>query len=178
MGYLVHAVVTSLALAVGVAGCCKQKKSSREEAPIIPVPTATTASTLAPSGDRVFTMDVPCDNTPDLRIKEIAMTSTETRVTLRYHNTSTRSMSISTSPPGKADTFFIEAADQTRRYALLRSSGIAISPMRDTVRAGATVQFTLYFPPIDFTWSPIDLHEGEIMKKGVNYWNFHGVHLR
>ena len=130
------------------------------------------------SGDKVYNMNFPCDNAPGLRITQIAITSAETRIKLHFKNTGTGDTTISTAPPGHMDTFFIEAADQTRRHGLVRATGIAIGPARDRIPSGGTADFTLYFAPIDASWSPIDLHEGEIVRKGMNYWNFTDVPLR
>ncbi|MBI5532470.1 MAG: hypothetical protein HY898_07135 [Deltaproteobacteria bacterium] len=150
-------IVALLAVLV-VAGCCKLPSTAPTE--------------------KVYNMNFPADNMPGLRITQVVVNSKETRVKLRFQNTSTQATTISTAPPGHMDTFFIEAADQTRRHGLVRATGISYGPVRDRVAPGATQEFTLYFPPIDASWSPIDLHEGELVKKGVNYWVFTDVPLR
>ena len=87
-------------------------------------------------------------------------------------------MSISTAPPGQADTFFLEAGDQHRHVQLRAATGIAVGPKRQTLDPGDVVNFALIFGPIDLGWSPIDLHEGEIKKEGTTYWNFTDVPLK
>jgi hypothetical protein len=129
-------------------------------------------------GDKVFNMDHPCDNSPGLTVTKVVLTETETSVHLKYRNLEKKAVSISTAPAGQADTFFIEASDQIRRLGLTRSSGIAVAPNRDTVQPAGVQSFVLYFPPIEPSWGPIDLHEGEVVKKGSNYWNFTDIELK
>lgn len=131
------------------------------------------------SSTKTFNMNVTADNEDGLRITQIVLTPTETRVRMRFQNKDRNTTSISTAPPGKDESFFIEAADQTRRHQLTRSSGIAVSPARENLAPNAVKEFTLYFPPIDDSWSPIDIHEGEILKKGNNtFWSFTDIPLR
>jgi hypothetical protein len=158
------------ATAVALAGCCKIPRMTGDD-PVETLP-------VSAPGEQVFKMDFPCENTPDLRIKQIVLSATETRVYLRYENSKQNSMSISTAPAGQADTFFLEAGDQHRHVQLRAATGIAIDPKRQTVDPGDGVNFALIFPPIDLGWSPIDLHEGEIKKEGTTYWNFTDVPLK
>jgi hypothetical protein len=131
------------------------------------------------SGEKTYNMNVAADNEDGIHITQIVVTPTETRVRMRFQNKEKGTTSIATAPPGKPESFFLEAADQRRRLQLTRSSGIAVSPNRENVVAGGIKEFTIYFPPIDDSWSPVDIHEGEIMKKGNNtFWTFTDVPLR
>ncbi|MBI5532467.1 MAG: hypothetical protein HY898_07120 [Deltaproteobacteria bacterium] len=166
-------ILVVAAAALAVTGCCKLPTSSesKENTPV-------TSTAKPKAGDRIYNMDFPCDNDPTLRISQIALTPTETRVTVKYRNKDRQTAELSTAPPGQPETFFIEAADQTRTLELRSATGLAISPNKNKVPPGGTLEFTLIFPPIDETWSPIDLHEGKVVKKGLNYWNFTDIPLK
>jgi hypothetical protein len=165
--------IVAVVIALAVTGCCKLPTStdSKENTPV--------TSTAAPKpGERAYNMDFPCDNDPTLRISQIVLTPTETRVAVKYRNKDRQTAEVSTAPPGQPDTFFIEAADQKRTLELRSATGLAINPDKNQVPPGGSLEFTLIFPPIDETWSPIDLHEGKVHKKGLNYWNFTDIPLK
>jgi len=153
---------------IAATSCCKLPTGGDKESP---------APTVAP-GEKSYVVNFPCSNDPNLKMTQVVLGPTETRVYLHVDNKGTDTYEISTSPPGQADTFFLEAADQHRHVQLIRSSGIAISPAKQNVRPGGKVDFVLYFPPIDASWGPIDVHEGEVLKQGTTYWNFIDVPLK
>ncbi|MBI5536347.1 MAG: hypothetical protein HY898_26740 [Deltaproteobacteria bacterium] len=160
----------AVATIAALIGCCKVPKLL-DDSPVETLPASS-------PGEQVFKMDFPCENNSDLRIRQIVLSPTETRIYLRYHNSRSSSVSVSTAPPGQADTFFLEAGDQHRHVQLRAATGISIGPKRQKLHVGDEVNFALIFPPIDVGWSPIDLHEGEIKKEGTTYWNFTDVPLK
>lgn len=162
------AVVPIVALAV--TGCCKIPGLTKEETKGSGTPTTTSASS-----DKTLVMNHECANDPQLKITKVVRTSTETRVHIRFQNNRGQKNEISTAPPGKPESFFIEAADQTRRMELKYSSGIAVSPGKNTIQPGGSLDFVVVFPAIDDTWSPVDIHEGEVFKKGTTFWQFENV---
>jgi hypothetical protein len=161
-------VTFAAAACVAAAACCKLPSGGEKESP---------APAIAP-GEKAFNVNFPCNNDPNLTIKQIVLGKTETRVYLHVDNKGRQTYQISTSPPGQADTFFLEAADQHRHVQLTRSTGIAVSPRKQDVAPGGKVDFVLYFPAIDESWGPVDLHEGEVLKEGLTYWNFIDVPLK
>jgi len=156
---------------VAMAACVAVTSSCEPERPSPLPPTA--------PGEKAFDVNVRASNEQDLLMRRIVLAPGETRIYLQFSNPSRKhTHEISTALPGKAETFFLEAGDQRRHVQLTRSSGIAISPAKQTVAKGGKVDFVLYFPAIDETWSPIHLHEGEVLKQGTIYWNFVDVALK
>jgi hypothetical protein len=169
---MIHPLVAAFGV-LALTGCCKMPSSSSDSSgPISITPPATTTT------DHTYTMDFPCDNEPGLRIRQIVLSATETRILARFQNKGARISEISTAPSGHAETFFIESGDQSRSLELRSSVGIAVSPSKTKVPPNGFIDFTLIFPPIDPSWGPIDLHEGKVYKKGTTYWNFTDIPLR
>lgn len=160
-------------VALAATGCCKIPGLSKEKS-TEQQPTTTTSA----SGEKTLVMNHECSNDPDLRITKIVRTPTETRVHIQFKNSKRQATDISTALPGSPESFFIEAADQKRRLELRTATGLALSPAKTTVQPGGIVNFVVFFPAIDDTWGPVDIHEGEVIKKGTTYWNFHEVRIK
>jgi hypothetical protein len=157
-------------VAIAAASCCAVTACEPEKDAPLPA--------IAP-GEKAFDVNARSSSEPDLIIRRIVLAPAETRIYLQFRNPSGKhTHEISTAPPGKAETFFLEAGDHQRHVQLTRSSGIAVSPAKQTVPRRSKVDFVLYFPAIDETWSPMDLHEGEVLKSGTIFWNFTKVALK
>lgn len=171
----VRALVVVPIVALAVSGCCKIPGMSKEESKSgSTTPTTTTTTT----GEKTLVMDHVASNDPQLRITKIVRTPTETRVHIKFTCIEKNGTEISTAPPGKPESFFIEAADQTRSLELKYSSGIAVSPGKNSLKAGQSQEFTVVFPAVTDDWSPVDIHEGKVFKKGTTYWNFEDVSIK
>lgn len=177
------AIVCAALLAL--QGCCKKSEASSSDSPAqttspsstTPVPVVETSK--PPAEQRTYTMDWPGDGKLGyLRIKQIAVSPDSTTVTINMKNTTGRSMSVSTAPPGNKEAFYIQRADHKKRFKLLRVEGIPLSPQRTNVPAGGSIQFTLAFEPIEPTMTIFDVYEGDEQRPGTTYWNFSDVKLQ
>ncbi len=181
--YMTFPVVACVAL-LGLQGCCKRSEASGSfasadpSAPVSdPVPLVETSKPSAQQ--RTYTMDWPGDGKLTyLRIKQVVVSPDATSVTIMLKNDTGNSMSVSTSPPGNKESFYIQRADHKKRFKLVHVEGIPLSPQRTNVSTGATLQFTLTFEPIEPTMTVFDVYEGDEQKPGTTYWNFSDVKLR
>lgn len=180
-------VVGVCALAVGLSGCCKKptESSSSGDIPTTTAqPTTTTTATAAPTAQlttRTFEMDKPGDLTESyIRIKKVTLSPGSTTLNLTITNPNKRAMSVSTAPPGQITTFYIQSQNHDKRFNLIRSEGLAISPSRQTLKPGMSIDFVLVFAALDPDMTVFDLYEGDkkSQKGGTTYWNFSDVTLR
>lgn len=169
---LVRALAVVSIVAFAGTGCCKIPDLSKEESK------EESKGSSATTGEKTLVLNHESSNDPQLKITKIVRTPTETRVHIRFQNNHNGTTDISTAPPNKPESFFIEAPDQSRRMQLKYSSGIAVSPAKNTLKPGQSQDFTIVFPAIDDSWDPVDIHEGEVFKKGQTFWNFENVRVK
>ena len=91
------------------------------------------------------------------KINKVTIASNFTAIEITYTNNNHYSYGINISP-----CTYISAFDKT--YKLLNADNITISPNNTPIHDFETLTFTLYFPPIPFYTTSIDLIESEYSK--------------
>jgi hypothetical protein len=130
---------------------------------------------------REYVMDKPGDATETyIRLKKVTVTKENTTINVNITNSTKHQMSISTSPPGQITTFYIQSQSHDKRFNLIRSEGIAITPKTQKLQPGQSTDFTLVFAPLDPDMTVFDVYEGDkkSQKGGTTYWNFSDVTLK
>ncbi len=182
---LMQCLTVACVASMGVQDWCKKcdassfgGASSVTSAAVHPAVPVVEAS-KPPAQQRTYVLDWPGDGALTyVRIKQVVVGPDNTTVTILLENTTRKSMSVSTAPPGNREAFYIQRADRKKRFKLLRVDGLPLAPERRDVAAGKSLQFTLTFEPIEPTMTIFDLHEGDEQRAGTTYWNFSDVRLQ
>lgn len=175
------------ALALGGAGCSRRTGSGDDSQPVAtpaptapPAPTATataTATTLTPG---VYPVNKPIETDPDSVLTKVTVAADATTLDFTFTNQGKGPVLLTVAKPGSREAMFLEQAGGGKAV-FLSATGIATQPAQTKVAAGASLQFTAVFGPLDPGSRKFSLYEGEDAKKAMpgqtTYWVLHDVEL-
>ena len=118
-------------------------------------------------------------NVRNALLKEILVVRGETQLRFRYTHCEPTGTYVWSPPPRHQDAMFIQHRNGSQRAYALRVEGIAIAPNDTWVKGGGYLDYVVYFPPIDESWGPIAISEGNAMfsKSKDRYWYWKRVAL-
>jgi hypothetical protein len=112
---------------------------------------------------RRWVVNRAASNEPSVLLKEIVVLGDEMQLRFRYTRRESSGTSIYAAPPRHNDSMFIQHRNGSQRVYVVRAEGIANQLNETWVAGGRYRDYVLYFPPIDASWGPVSISEGNAM---------------